>query len=135
MKWAYVCVIAVIGCLLSGAAGAAQETQQAPSGDVSPDQVSRSVVTKKGLRFTFATRTYVNAPGVVDTDQNPHRYPGYPQVGRLVGNQADVNPDRANNPNFSKVEELMDTRFAAKALAQFGVMKDVLDTAEWMPAR
>jgi ABC-type nitrate/sulfonate/bicarbonate transport system substrate-binding protein len=49
--------------------------------------------------------------------------------------KTDVNPDRANNPNFSKIEELMDTRFAAKALAEMGVMKDVLDTAEWMPTR
>jgi ABC-type nitrate/sulfonate/bicarbonate transport system substrate-binding protein len=49
--------------------------------------------------------------------------------------KTDVNPDRASNPHFSKVEELMDTRFAAKALAQMGVMKDVLDTAEWMPGR
>ncbi len=46
-----------------------------------------------------------------------------------------VNPGRANNPNFSKVEDLMDTRFAQKALAELGVMKDVLDTAEWMPTR
>jgi ABC-type nitrate/sulfonate/bicarbonate transport system substrate-binding protein len=44
-----------------------------------------------------------------------------------------VNPARANNPNFSKVEDLMDTRFAQKALTQLGVMKDALDTAEWMP--
>lgn len=42
-----------------------------------------------------------------------------------------VNPSRANNPHFSKVEDLMDTRYAQKALAQLGVMKDVLDTAEW----
>jgi hypothetical protein len=49
--------------------------------------------------------------------------------------KTDVNPDRAINPHFSKVEELMDTRFAVKALAEMGVMKDVLDTAEWMPAR
>jgi ABC-type nitrate/sulfonate/bicarbonate transport system substrate-binding protein len=49
--------------------------------------------------------------------------------------KTDVNPDRAINPHFSKVEELMDTRFAAKALTEMGVMKDVLDTAEWMPAR
>ena len=46
--------------------------------------------------------------------------------------KTDVNPDRAINPNFSKVEELMDTRYAAKALGEIGVMKDVLDTAEWM---
>jgi ABC-type nitrate/sulfonate/bicarbonate transport system substrate-binding protein len=46
--------------------------------------------------------------------------------------KTDVNPDRATNPHFSKVEELMDTRFAAKALREMGVMKDVLDTAEWM---
>jgi ABC-type nitrate/sulfonate/bicarbonate transport system substrate-binding protein len=49
--------------------------------------------------------------------------------------KTDVNPDRATNPNFSKVEELMDTRYAAKTLAEIGVMKDVLDTAEWMPGR
>jgi hypothetical protein len=50
--------------------------------------------------------------------------------------KTDVNPDRANNPHFSKVEELMDTRFAAKVLGEIGVMPDVLDTAEWMtPAR
>jgi ABC-type nitrate/sulfonate/bicarbonate transport system substrate-binding protein len=48
--------------------------------------------------------------------------------------KTDINPDRAVNPNFSRVEELMDTRSAAKALGQMGVMKDVLDTAEWMPA-
>jgi ABC-type nitrate/sulfonate/bicarbonate transport system substrate-binding protein len=49
--------------------------------------------------------------------------------------KTDVNPDRANNPHFSKVEELMDTRFAAKALTEMGVMPDVLDTVEWMPPR
>lgn len=49
--------------------------------------------------------------------------------------KTDVNPDRAKNPNFATVEELMDTRYAAKALAQLGVMKDVLDTADWMPAK
>jgi hypothetical protein len=27
---------------------------------------------------------------------------------------------------------LMDTRYTSKALAEVGVMKDVLDTAEWM---
>jgi ABC-type nitrate/sulfonate/bicarbonate transport system substrate-binding protein len=47
--------------------------------------------------------------------------------------KTDINPSRANNPNFSKAEDLMDTRYAAKALAEVGVMKDVLDTAEWMP--
>jgi ABC-type nitrate/sulfonate/bicarbonate transport system substrate-binding protein len=49
--------------------------------------------------------------------------------------KTDVNPDRANNPHFSKVEELMDTRFAAKVLTDIGVMPDVLDTAEWMTSR
>lgn len=49
--------------------------------------------------------------------------------------KTDVNPDRAVNPNFSKVEELMDTRYAAKVLSGLGVMKDVLDTADWMPGR
>jgi hypothetical protein len=47
--------------------------------------------------------------------------------------KTDINPSRANNPNFSKAEDLMDTRYAAQALAEVGVMKDVLDTAEWMP--
>jgi ABC-type nitrate/sulfonate/bicarbonate transport system substrate-binding protein len=47
--------------------------------------------------------------------------------------KTNVNPTRANNPHFSKVEDLMDTRYAAKALREMGVMKDVLDTAEWMP--
>jgi ABC-type nitrate/sulfonate/bicarbonate transport system substrate-binding protein len=42
-----------------------------------------------------------------------------------------VNPSRANNPYFSKAEDLMDVRYAQKALAELGVMKDVLDTAEW----
>jgi ABC-type nitrate/sulfonate/bicarbonate transport system substrate-binding protein len=46
--------------------------------------------------------------------------------------KTDVNPDRAINPNFSKVEDLMDTRYAAKTLAELGVIKDALDTAEWM---
>jgi hypothetical protein len=46
--------------------------------------------------------------------------------------KTDINPGRANNPNFSKAEDLMDTRYAAKVLAEIGVMKDVLDTAEWM---
>jgi ABC-type nitrate/sulfonate/bicarbonate transport system substrate-binding protein len=43
-----------------------------------------------------------------------------------------VNPSRANNPNFSKIEELMDTHYAQKALGELGEMKDVLDTADWM---
>jgi ABC-type nitrate/sulfonate/bicarbonate transport system substrate-binding protein len=42
-----------------------------------------------------------------------------------------INPSRANNPNFSKIEQLMDTRYAQKALNELGVMKDALDTAEW----
>lgn len=46
--------------------------------------------------------------------------------------KTDVNPNRATNPHFSKVEDLMDTRYAAKALRELGVMNDVLDTAEWM---
>jgi ABC-type nitrate/sulfonate/bicarbonate transport system substrate-binding protein len=49
--------------------------------------------------------------------------------------KTDINPDRAVNPNFSKVEELMDTRYAAKALTDIGVMPDTLDTAEWMVER
>jgi ABC-type nitrate/sulfonate/bicarbonate transport system substrate-binding protein len=44
-----------------------------------------------------------------------------------------VNPSRANNPNFSKVEDLIDTRYAQKALAELGVMNDVLDVTDWMP--
>lgn len=54
--------------------------------------------TKPGLRFTFATRTFLSSTGAdgkpVDTDAKPHRYPAYPQLARVVGNQADPNPDR-----------------------------------------
>ncbi|MBE7485105.1 MAG: hypothetical protein HS104_34695 [Polyangiaceae bacterium] len=54
--------------------------------------------TKPGLRFTFATRTFLSLTGAdgkpVDTDAKPHRYPAHPQLTRVVGNQADPNPDR-----------------------------------------
>jgi ABC-type nitrate/sulfonate/bicarbonate transport system substrate-binding protein len=53
----------------------------------------------------------------------------------LANWKTDVNPDRANNPHFSKVEDLMDTRHAAKVLTEIGVMRDVLDTAEWYTGR
>jgi ABC-type nitrate/sulfonate/bicarbonate transport system substrate-binding protein len=88
-------------------------------------------------------------PGIYDAAQKKMLYDAYrPSWGvngglplsvmrsALENWKTDVNPDRAINPHFSKVEELMDTRYAAKALAQMGVMKDVLDTAEWVqPAR
>jgi NitT/TauT family transport system substrate-binding protein len=47
--------------------------------------------------------------------------------------KTDINPGRAVNPNFSKAEDLMDTRYAIKVLGEVGLMKDVLDKAEWMP--
>lgn len=53
---------------------------------------------KPGLRFTFATRTFLGLIGAdgkpIDTDPKPHRYPAHPQLARVVGNQADPNPDR-----------------------------------------
>jgi ABC-type nitrate/sulfonate/bicarbonate transport system substrate-binding protein len=43
----------------------------------------------------------------------------------------DVNPDRAKNPFFSKVEDLVDTDFAGATLAKVGKLDGTLDTAEW----
>jgi ABC-type nitrate/sulfonate/bicarbonate transport system substrate-binding protein len=88
-------------------------------------------------------------PGIYSAEQKDMLYKAYrPSWGvnggmplgvmrsALENWKTDVNPDRATNPHFSKVEELMDTRFAAKVLGEIGVMPDVLDTAEWMtPAR
>jgi ABC-type nitrate/sulfonate/bicarbonate transport system substrate-binding protein len=50
----------------------------------------------------------------------------------LAGWKSDVNPDRANNPNFSKIEDLVDTRFARAALGKLGVYDGALDDAAWM---
>jgi ABC-type nitrate/sulfonate/bicarbonate transport system substrate-binding protein len=46
-----------------------------------------------------------------------------------------INPARAKNPYFSKVEDLVDTRFARAALEKVGIMPGALDTADWMKTK
>ena len=46
-----------------------------------------------------------------------------------------VNPDRAKNPYFSKVVDLMDVSYARKYLAANGLTKGALDVAEWAEAK
>ncbi len=43
-----------------------------------------------------------------------------------------INPEKANNPYFSKPQDLMDVRFAGAALKELGVVKDVSDVPDWM---
>ena len=84
-------------------------------------------------------------PGIYDAEQktilyNAHR-PSWGVNGGLPLNvmrpaieswMTNVNPDRAKNPYFSKVEDLMDVTYARKYLATTGLQKDALDVAEWM---
>jgi ABC-type nitrate/sulfonate/bicarbonate transport system substrate-binding protein len=46
--------------------------------------------------------------------------------------KTDVNPERANNANFSKIDDLVDTRFARAALSKVGVIEGVLDDPAWL---
>jgi sulfonate transport system substrate-binding protein len=46
--------------------------------------------------------------------------------------KANVNPDKASNPYFSRVRDLFDTRFAAAAVKAAGVLQDTPDDASWM---
>jgi NitT/TauT family transport system substrate-binding protein len=43
-----------------------------------------------------------------------------------------VNPKRAQNPYFSKLDQLVDTRFAAAAIKQLGKFEGALDNADWL---
>jgi ABC-type nitrate/sulfonate/bicarbonate transport system substrate-binding protein len=84
-------------------------------------------------------------PGVYNAEQKQLLYDAYrPSWGVngglnlkvmgevLAGWKSDVNPDRARNPNFSKIEDLVDTRFVRAALAKLGVQQGALDDAAWL---
>jgi len=43
-----------------------------------------------------------------------------------------VNPERATNPNFSRIDDLVDTHFAKDALAKLGVLDGTLDNPQWL---
>ncbi|MEI6536839.1 MAG: ABC transporter substrate-binding protein [Verrucomicrobiaceae bacterium] len=48
--------------------------------------------------------------------------------------KVNINPDRAKNPYFSKIEDLMDLKYARKFIETNGKMDGALDTADWMSA-
>jgi hypothetical protein len=108
-------------------------------------EANRGLYNDRGFFDRVADKYF---PGIYNAEQKTLLYDAYrpswgvngglplPVMRAALDNwKTDVNPDRASNPNFSKVEELMDTRYAAKVLSGLGVMKDVLDTADWMPQR
>ncbi|HWG06166.1 MAG TPA: ABC transporter substrate-binding protein [Beijerinckiaceae bacterium] len=43
-----------------------------------------------------------------------------------------INPDRAKNPYFSTIDQIVDTHFAAAALKKLGIMPGSRDTADWL---
>jgi ABC-type nitrate/sulfonate/bicarbonate transport system substrate-binding protein len=43
-----------------------------------------------------------------------------------------INPTRANNPYFSTIDQIIDTRFAAAALKELGVVSGSRDNAAWL---
>jgi hypothetical protein len=43
-----------------------------------------------------------------------------------------INPKRAQNPYFSTLDQLVDTRFAAEAIKKLGRIDGALDRAEWL---
>ena len=107
--------------------------------------------TIEGNRELFKDRQFFDKtvekwmPGVYSAEQKTLLYDAYrPSWGVnaglnmkvmgevLEGWKTDVNPDRARNSNFSKIEDLVDTRFARKALTKLGVMDGSLDEPAWM---
>ncbi len=102
-------------------------------------------------REVYTNRTFFDEtveqflPGVYSAEQKTLLYQAYrPSWGVNAGLnmkamaevleawKRDVNPDRANNANFSRIEDLVDTRFAAKSLAKLGVMDGTLDNPTWL---
>jgi hypothetical protein len=84
-------------------------------------------------------------PGVYNTEQKQLLYEAYRPSWGVNGGlnmaamqnvladwKSRVNPDRANNPNFSRVEDLVETSFAKRALAKLGVLPDTLDFPQWL---
>jgi hypothetical protein len=84
-------------------------------------------------------------PGVYTPQQKQFLYTAYQPSWGVNGGLAmnvmraamqswrtDVNPDRAKNPYFSKVEDLIDTHFAAATLGKLGKLDGTLDDAEWL---
>jgi ABC-type nitrate/sulfonate/bicarbonate transport system substrate-binding protein len=105
----------------------------------------------EGNRMLYKDKGYFDAtvekwlPGVYDAKQKQLLYEAYrPSWGVngglnlkvmghvLEGWKTDVNPKRAKNPYFSKIEDLVDTQFARAALQKLGVYKGSLDDAAWM---
>lgn len=87
-------------------------------------------------------------PGIYDAGQKTILYdshrPSWGVNGGLPLNvmraaldswMTNVNPDRAKNPHFSKIEDLINFAHARKYLETAGVMPGALDTAEWMSAK
>jgi ABC-type nitrate/sulfonate/bicarbonate transport system substrate-binding protein len=107
--------------------------------------------TIEGNRALYQDRTFFDRvvekwmPGVYNAEQKQLLYEAYrPSWGvngglnmkemanDLANWKSSVNPDHAVNPNFNTIEDLVDTRFAAHALAALGVLPDTLDAPQWM---
>ena len=107
--------------------------------------------TIEGNRALYRDRAFFDRvvekwmPGVYTQEQKKLLYDAYrPSWGvngglnmtamanDLANWKSSVNPDRADNPNFSRIEDLVDTRFARRALAKLGVLPNTLDNPQWM---
>lgn len=105
----------------------------------------------EGNRVLYNDKSFFDAvvehwlPGIYTAEQKQFLYAAYQPSWGVNGGLAmnvmhsamqswmtDVNPDRAKNPYFSKVEDLVDTRFAGATLGKMGKLDGTLDNAEWL---
>jgi NitT/TauT family transport system substrate-binding protein len=105
----------------------------------------------EGNRMLYKDEGFFNStvekwmPGVYTSAQKHLLYEAYrPSWGvngglnlKVMANvldtwKSDVNPKRAKNPYFSKIEDLVDTRYVRAALKKLGVHEGALDDAAWM---
>ena len=83
-------------------------------------------------------------PGIYNEEQKTLLYEAYrPSWGvnaglnmNVMANvleawKKDVNPERASNTNFTSIEDLIDTSFAANSLTKLGIMNGTLDDPTW----